>query len=47
MELPDDVYCIECGEDEDIAYLQQTADSEIWKCRVCEREFQTKQHTMD
>lgn len=36
------IYCIECGEVNRIDYIETNAECDVWKCRVCGTEFQTR-----
>ena len=34
-----EIYCINCGEDKDLAFESSKASSDIYKCRVCGEEI--------
>jgi transposase-like protein len=38
----DNLYCSNCGEDENLAYEDNYAGFDRWKCNECGNEFQIK-----
>lgn len=38
--MSEEVYCIDCGEDEKLAYLRTCASGDLWRCKTCGKEFE-------
>ena len=39
LEYIDSLYCINCGEDENLAFLNKYPTTDKYKCRECNNEF--------
>lgn len=35
-----EVYCTDCGEDENFKYIGTYANGDFWKCKNCGKEFE-------
>lgn len=35
----EEIYCINCGEDEEFAYTGTKANGDYWRCKTCNEEF--------